>query len=148
MILESSRNCALIVFVIMMRTYNCVTLHSLPSVVTHSYPHSHPVSYVAINVVEVMRKLMLGEMSVKLKVSARKWQGQKPTPRLLWTQPPGSSLPRAFLSQQTGTNIGWHSHSCALCPAGGSQADFPIASKPITSACWPSLGDYEVTSAF
>lgn len=89
----------MVVFVIMMRTYNCVTLHSLPSVVTHSYPHSHPVSYVAIDVVEVMRKLTLREMSIKLEVSTRKWQGQKPTPRLLWTQPPDPSLPIAFLSQ-------------------------------------------------
>lgn len=112
-----------------MRTYNCVTLHSLPSVVTHSYPHSHPVSYVAIDVVEVMRKLMLREMSIKLEVSTRKWQSQKPTPRLLWTQPSGPSLLIAFLSQQTGTNIGWHSHNCALCPVGTPQTDFSIASK-------------------
>lgn len=55
-----------------------------------------------------MRKLNLGEID-KFKVRARKGQGQEPTPRLLWAQPPDPSLPTAVLPQWTGNRIGQHS---------------------------------------
>lgn len=111
----------------------------------HFYSHSHPVRYVAA------LSFRWGSWTLEKLTNSRsepeRVRARSPHPGCSGPNPQTPRCPRQSSPSGLATELD-NTHEYRPCPSGVSQADFPLATQPITSACCPSLRCYDFIFAF